>query len=917
MSVRAPRGTTLSCKGWAQEAALRLLMNSLDPEVAEDPENLIVCGGTGKAARSWPCFEAIVRTLRGLEGDETLLVQSGKPVGVFRTHEMAPRVLLSNSMLVPAWATWDRFRELERAGLTVSGQMSAGSWTYTGTQDILQGTYETLGELARQHFGGTLAGRLVLTAGLGGMGGAQPLAVTMHDGVTLVAEVNPQRAARRQEDGYLDVVAGSLDQALVRCAAAVSEKRPLSVAVVDNAATVYAELVRRGLHVDVVTDQTSAHDLLRGYIPEGLSGEAAAELRERDPRDYEARALATAARHVQAMLDFQAAGAIVFDYGNNLREAARRGGVERAYDIVGFVPAFLRPLLCAGRAPFRWVALSGDPADIARTDRAVLETFPHDLALARWIDQAARHVKFQGLPARICWLGYQERAELGQAFNRLVWEGEISAPLAIGRDPLDCGSASSPHCESEAMRDGSDAIGDWPILNALLNTACGASWVSLTQGSGVGIGDSLHAGMVAVADGSSEAEERLARVLTSDPGMGRHPLRRCGLPRSGRAGPPARRPRADAVVRSSGAIPSQIIEQFLDSGAIEAEIPVPGGNVQPSSLDLRLGRRAFRVKAAFLPREGEAIEEALQRYGVEQLDLGEGARLELHQTYLVELMERVRLPREVHAYTNNKSSSGRLNIWVRTLVDGLPRFDRIPEGYAGKLYAMITPRSWPVRVQAGLTLNQARFLVGDNRLLDLELDMVHQKTGLVFNAAGQPIPPSLDKGILLTADLSLPTVGYRAIGPDLLVDMTSEQTHPAERYFEPLRADGGELLLRKGEFYIMSTCEHLRVPPSYAVEMVAYDIHSGEFRSHYAGFFDPGFGYGRSGEVLGTPAVLEVDPHEDVIMRHGQPICKMVYEPLLKDPERIYGADLLSHYAHQRGPQLGRHFAPFPILLKT
>jgi urocanate hydratase len=530
--IHAPRGNQLRCKGWAQEAALRMLMNNLDPAVAEDPDRLVVYGGTGKAARNWECYDAIVRTLEELEGDETMLICSGKPVAVFQTHPMAPRVLISNSMLVPAWATWEKFRQLERAGLTMYGQMTAGSWIYIGTQGILQGTYETLAELARQHYGGSLVGRLVLTAGLGGMGGAQPLAVTFNEGVALVADVDATRVERRRETGYLDQIANSLDEALSLCQAAMAAKKPLSVGVVGNAATVFAELHRRGVVPDVVTDQTSAHDMLNGYVPQDMALPEALALRERDPEEYQRQAFATAAVHVQAMLDFQAAGSVVFDYGNNLRQQAQTAGIKNAFDFPGFVPAFIRPLFCEGKGPFRWVALSGDSKDIARTDRAVLETFPEDESLHRWIHKAQTHVKFQGLPARICWLGYGERAKLGQVFNRLVWEGEVSAPIVIGRDHLDCGSVASPNRETEAMLDGSDAIADWPILNALVNTACGASWVSVHHGGGVGIGYSIHAGMVVLADGSGDAEERLARVLTSDPGMGVARHADAGYPRA-------------------------------------------------------------------------------------------------------------------------------------------------------------------------------------------------------------------------------------------------------------------------------------------------------------------------------------------------------------------------------------------------
>ena len=519
-AVRAARGTQLQCKGWEQEAALRMLMNNLDPDVAEEPEKLIVYGGTGKAARNWDCYHALVASLQKLESDETLLVCSGKPVGVFRTHSMAPRVLISNSMLVPAWATWENFRRLEHLGLTMYGQTTAGSWIYIGTQGILQGTYETLAELARQHFQGSLRGRLVLTAGLGGMGGAQPLAVTFNDGVALVVEIDPHRAQRRLDTGYVDKLTSSLDEALSLCLTAKQAGEPLSVGLIGNAAEVFPEILKRGILPDVVTDQTSAHDMLGGYVPMGLELPAALQLRTTDPEQYQKRAFESAAAHVQAMLGFQKAGSVVFDYGNNLRAQAQQAGVTQAFDFPGFVPAYIRPQFCEGRGPFRWVALSGDPADILRTDRAVLETFPEDEGLRRWIEKAQAKVQFQGLPSRICWLGYGERAKMGQIFNQLVADGEVSAPIVIGRDHLDCGSVASPNRETEGMIDGSDAIADWPILNALINTACGASWVSVHHGGGVGIGYSIHAGMVVVADGTPLAGERLQRVLTSDPGMG-------------------------------------------------------------------------------------------------------------------------------------------------------------------------------------------------------------------------------------------------------------------------------------------------------------------------------------------------------------------------------------------------------------
>ena len=519
-TIRAPRGSAITCKGWPQEAALRMLMNNLDPEVAERPDDLVVYGGSGRAARSWEAFDAIVDALRALDGDETLIVQSGKPVGVFRTHAGAPRVLIANALLVPAWATWEIFRDLERRGLTMYGQMTAGSWIYIGTQGILQGTYETLASLARRHFGGDLTGRTVVTAGLGGMGGAQPLAATMNGAAALVVEVDPSRIARRLDSGYLDEATTSLDAALdrLRRAAAAGEAR--SIGLEANAADVLPALVARGVTPDVVTDQTSAHDALNGYVPNGLSLQAALALRGRDPDDYVARSRTAMGTHVAAMLALQRRGSIVFDYGNNIRAQAVDAGIADAFDIPGFVPEYIRPLFCEGKGPFRWAALSGDPDDIAATDRAVLEMFPDDEALARWIRLARTRVKFQGLPARICWLGYGARARFGLKINDMVRRGEISAPVVIGRDHLDAGSVASPHRETEAMRDGSDAIADWPILNALLNTACGATWVSVHHGGGVGIGQSLHAGMVVVADGTADADARLERVLTADPGIG-------------------------------------------------------------------------------------------------------------------------------------------------------------------------------------------------------------------------------------------------------------------------------------------------------------------------------------------------------------------------------------------------------------
>jgi urocanate hydratase len=519
-TVRAPRGTELSCKGWQQEAALRMLMNNLDPDVAEDPDNLVVYGGTGRAARSWEAFDAIVAELQRLENDETLLIQSGKPVGVFRTTPDSPRVLIANANLVPHWATWEHFRELERKGLTMYGQMTAGSWIYIATQGIVQGTYETFAEAARQHFGGSLAETATITAGLGGMGGAQPLAITMNGGAALVVEVDEARARRRLDAGYVDELTHSLDEAVALVDRWRAERIGRSVALIGNAADMLSELVRRGWRPDLVTDQTSAHDPLNGYVPGGLSLTDALALRADDPDDYVRRAKASIAEHVRAMLAFQAAGSVTFDYGNNIRAFAREAGVEKAFDFPGFVPAFIRPLFCEGKGPFRVAALSGDPADIAQVDRALAELFPDDEALQRWLRLAAEKVPVQGLPARICWLGYGERARAGLRINELVASGEISAPIVIGRDHLDAGSVASPYRETEAMRDGSDAIADWPILNALLNTAAGATWVSFHHGGGVGIGYSLHAGMVIVADGTPEAAARLERVLTTDPGMG-------------------------------------------------------------------------------------------------------------------------------------------------------------------------------------------------------------------------------------------------------------------------------------------------------------------------------------------------------------------------------------------------------------
>ena len=518
--IRSPRGAELRCRGWVQEAALRMLMNNLDPEVAERPEDLVVYGGTGRAARSWEAFDAIVATLTDLADDETLLVQSGKPVGVVRTHRDAPRVLIANSNLVGKWATWEHFRELERKGLMMYGQMTAGSWIYIGTQGILQGTYETFAEAARQHFGGDLTGRLVVTAGLGGMGGAQPLAATMNNGVALCFEVDPVRAQRRVETRYLDEVAPDLETALARVAHFRKLGEPRSIAVVMNAADGLEGLVDRGVVPDLLTDQTSAHDPLQGYVPRGLSLAEAEALRVADPAAYVARATATMGDHVAAMLKLQRAGAHAFDYGNNLRAGAVQAGVADAFEIPGFVPAYIRPLFCEGKGPFRWVALSGDPEDIYATDAVIRDLFPEDRALHRWLLLAAEKVAFQGLPARICWLGYGERARAGLAFNELVRTGKVKAPIVIGRDHLDCGSVASPNRETEAMKDGTDAVADWPILNALLNAVNGASWVSFHHGGGVGIGYSLHAGQVIVADGTPEAAARIERVLTGDPAMG-------------------------------------------------------------------------------------------------------------------------------------------------------------------------------------------------------------------------------------------------------------------------------------------------------------------------------------------------------------------------------------------------------------
>ncbi len=517
--VRATRGTTLTTLGWQQEAALRMLQNNLDPDVAERPDDLVVYGGTGKAARDWPSFDALVRTLTTLKADETMLVQSGKPVGVMRTHEWAPRVLIANSNLVPEWATWPEFRRLEHLGLTMYGQMTAGSWIYIGTQGIVQGTYETFAAIAAKRFGGTLRGTLTVTGGCGGMGGAQPLAVTMNDGVVLVVEVDPSRLQRRVDQRYLDEWTDDLDDAIVRVEAAKREKRPLSVGLQGNCASVLPELLRRGIEVDIVTDQTSAHDPL-SYLPVGVTLEDWADLAARDPEGFTQRARESMARHVEAMVGFMDAGAEVFDYGNSIRAEAELGGYARAWEFPGFVPAYIRPLFCEGKGPFRWAALSGDPADIYATDAAVLELFPDNEPLHRWMRQAREKIAFQGLPARICWLGHGERDLAGARFNEMVADGRVSAPIVIGRDHLDCGSVASPYRETESMMDGSDAIADWPLLNALVNTASGATWVSIHHGGGVGIGRSIHAGQVTVADGTALAAEKISRVLTNDPAMG-------------------------------------------------------------------------------------------------------------------------------------------------------------------------------------------------------------------------------------------------------------------------------------------------------------------------------------------------------------------------------------------------------------
>ncbi len=518
--IKAPTGSKISCKGWIQEAAMRMLMNNLDPEVAERPQDLIVYGGSGKAARNWEAYEAIVSSLKNLENDETLVVQSGKPVAIFKTHINAPRVIISNAMLVPDWATWDEFRRLDSLGLTMYGQMTAGSWIYIGTQGILQGTYETFAECARQHFSGTLSGKLLLTAGLGGMGGAQPLAATMNGAAFLGVEVDRDRMQKRIDTGYLDVISEDIDEALKLVLDARDKKQALSVGLLGNAGEILLQILERNIIPDIITDQTSAHDTLNGYVPMGMSLAEALDLRKTNPAKYIELSKKTIVEHVKAMLEFQKRGSIAFDYGNNIRGEAKENGVTNAFDIPGFVPEYIRPLFCDGKGPFRWAALSGDPKDIYETEKAVMETFPENKALIRWIELARKKVHFQGLPARICWLGYGERAKMGKIFNRLVADGKVSAPIVIGRDHLDCGSVASPNRETEAMKDGSDAIADWPILNALLNAIGGASWVSVHHGGGVGIGKSIHAGMVVVADGTSEAEARLERVLTYDPGMG-------------------------------------------------------------------------------------------------------------------------------------------------------------------------------------------------------------------------------------------------------------------------------------------------------------------------------------------------------------------------------------------------------------
>ncbi len=518
--IRAPHGTELSCKGWIQEAALRMLMNNLDPDVAENPDELIVYGGKGKAARNWDAYNAIIESLRNLESNETLLVQSGKPVAIFKTHDNAPRVIISNSMLVPDWANWDEFRRLESLGLTMYGQMTAGSWIYIGTQGILQGTYETFAECARKHFNGSLSGKFLLTAGIGGMGGAQPLAATMNGAAFLGIDVDESRLQKRIETGYLDVLTKDFDEAIKLVLEAKQSGKALSVGLVGNAGEVLPRMINENIIPDILTDQTSAHDMLNGYVPMGMRYEEALSLRKENPEEYIAKARTTVVVHMNALLDMQKLGAIAFDYGNNIRGEAKENGVMNAFEIPGFVPEYIRPLFCDGKGPFRWAALSGDPNDIYETDRAIIKAFPENKPLIRWIEMAQKKVHFQGLPSRICWLGYGERAKMGKIFNQLVAEGKVKAPIVIGRDHLDCGSVASPNRETEAMLDGSDAIADWPILNALLNAIGGASWVSVHHGGGVGIGKSIHAGMVVVADGTKEAEERLERVLTYDPGMG-------------------------------------------------------------------------------------------------------------------------------------------------------------------------------------------------------------------------------------------------------------------------------------------------------------------------------------------------------------------------------------------------------------
>ena len=518
--IKAPRGNQMTCKGWHQEAAMRMLMNNLDEEVGERPRDLVVYGGTGRAARNWDCYHAIVASLKALENDETLLVQSGKPVGVFKTHEYAPRVLIANANLVGHWSNWEKFNELERAGLMMYGQMTAGSWIYIGSQGIVQGTFETFAAAGEKHFGGELSGKLIVSGGMGGMGGAQPLAATMTGAAFLGIDVDPERIKKRLKTGYCDFMVNTLDEALRILKNAVRKKEAVSVGLIGNCADVIPELAERGVVPDLLTDQTSAHDPLNGYVPNGMSLEAALELRRRDPKAYEEKSLDSIARHVEGMLALQKMGSVTFDYGNNIRTFAHQRGVKNAYDFPGFVPAYIRPLFCEGRGPFRWVALSGDPADIAMTDDLVLEMFPHNQILERWINLARKRIKFQGLPARICWLGYGERARFGLAINDLVKKGKIKAPIVMGRDHLDCGSVASPYRETEAMKDGSDAVADWPILNALLNTASGASWVSVHNGGGVGIGYSLHAGQVTVADGSDAMARRIERVLTCDPGIG-------------------------------------------------------------------------------------------------------------------------------------------------------------------------------------------------------------------------------------------------------------------------------------------------------------------------------------------------------------------------------------------------------------